>query len=661
MCGIAGIISFSSTSFQLPSLLHNMTNAIRHRGPDDEGYAFFAPEGELQAYGQDTPEELKRRLHNIHHVPDHFSVALGHRRLSILDISAAGHQPMQYAEGNYWITYNGEIYNYLALRDELEKLGYNFKTQTDTEVLLAAYAAWGTNLLSKLNGMWSFVILDKTRNILFGARDRFGVKPFYYSHRNNLFSFASEYKALLTLPFIDKKLNDKIVFDYLALGVSEPEEDTIFANIRELLPSCAFTLDLSSQQFNKWQYYTLPYENQWHAFDPAKAKTYEQDIRDLLIKAVEGRLQTDVAIGSCLSGGIDSSSIVSIVDTLMKGKSYAQLGGSQKIFTAAFPGSHIDETQWAAKVAEQTNTSWYKTSPSSADLLANLETVVRAQDIPFLGSSTFAQFSVMKLVHANGVKVTLDGQGADELFSGYSPHYVSYIGELARQKQLKHMFNNLGAAQSNFANNQHALKWPFKLFTAKLFKSHFTQTTYRKSAGITDFLQGDLWRNYSKRVEVLLQKPSCNLNDTLHWEFCGPHLKVLMRTADRNAMHFSVESRVPFADDLPLIEYVFRIPSVYKIRNATSKVLLRNAMQGILHEQVRTRQDKLGFSTPELHWLTNIHQEVGHYFTNDLEEYIDVRKLKQEWADLFKNNYQGETTRLWRLINFAVWKKVFDL
>jgi asparagine synthase (glutamine-hydrolysing) len=656
MCGIAGLVDFTQQFLHLPRVLQEMTDALRHRGPDDEGFAFWQQEQPILAYGPDTPEATRAGMVSLPQVPPQGLLALGHRRLSILDVSAAGHQPMCSADGQDWLVFNGEIYNYLELRDELQQHGFTFRSQTDTEVILAAYRHWGPQVLDHLNGMWAFVLYDVRRQLLFGARDRFGVKPFYYVQNQGLFAFASEQKALLSLPGLPRQINRRALYSYLVEGETEREPQGLFEGILELMPGQAFELTLPGGAFRQWAYYHLSSQTQTETFDPSQFRRYSEGVRAHLEEALRLRLRSDVPLGSCLSGGIDSSALVCLIDRHMQASPQPQVGAKQKVFTASFPGSPLDESDWARRVVSQTQTKWYQVFPKAEHLLRDLEDLVYAQDIPFFSSSTYAQYRVMQLVQQQGLRVSLDGQGADELFSGYSRHFPVFMAGLWRAGQYTHLLRELRRADNSFASRNRLLSEGSKHLLARLVSPPIKRQLLLQSRPELRYLQPWLWQQAGPGREA-----PRSLNELLHAQLTGPDLKVLLRTADRNAMRFSVEARMPFADHHPLLEYVAAIPDIYKVRQGEGKALLREAMRGVLPEQVRQRRDKIGFATPEAAWLLQLKEQLRAYLSDDLEEYLDVRQLRQDWNRLVPSAADRGTAYLWRLLNFAVWKKVYRL
>lgn len=665
MCGIVGIVSFSKNEGHVRHIF-DMNSRLHHRGPDDEGYAFFSKANYLTLAGKYTPHSVVAS--DLNYCPQNssedlksdFNIVLAHKRLSVIDISHKGHQPMCDEEARYWIVYNGEVYNFHELKEELGKRGYRFRTDTDTEVVLKAYMEWGTSCVERFNGMWSFVILDRRQNKLFACRDRFGVKPFYYVHNKETFAFASEQKALYHFPGSTHELNDKAVFDYLAMGKLEIEEEGLVKDLMELPPSHMLTLDLNSGKLKTKKYYELKYNNSWGTYNEAHAQELAEQLRMQLHEAVRLRLNADVPVGTCLSGGIDSSVIVSHVNMLLNQLNLEQLGGRQKTFTASYDNKDIDESKYAAMVVEATKAEWHRVFPTAEMMVEDFEKIVYCQDIPFLSSSTYSQFKVMELAKQNGITVTLDGQGADELFGGYAPHYSSYMMNALKKFDFLSFNGGITHMNGNFSNWEMITKFPAGFFIAKTFKNSFINSGYKKGKPELSYLQHDFWENNNQRLEILFKKYSSNFNAFMCSQFTGDEFKNLMRTGDRNAMNFSIESRMPFADDINMIESTFNIPAIYKIRKGLSKSLLRRAAAGNIPNEILSRRDKVGFATPESIWFDEVGHELKKFLHTEADEYVKWDKLLDNWDELLQDKH-STTARLWRLLNFAVWRKTFEL
>ncbi len=663
MCGISGIVSLQGTAADARSL-QVMNDLIRHRGPDGEGFVFYNGTQCETAYGDDTPAAIReaemihapRRPVTVLNGPYVFGFA--HRRLAILDLGQNGHQPLCSADKEIWITYNGEIYNYLELRAQLESKGHQFRTQTDTEVIIAAYREWGMDCLSHFNGMWAFVLFDKVRNLVFGSRDRFGVKPFYYYKDERLFLFASEQKALLKHPDVKTGINPRAVADYFIAGEIEYEEEGIFSNIFELFPAHAFTIDLASGAFRKWSWYTLETNERHEKFIPGQFEAYRKHTEELICDAVRIRLRSDVPVGSCLSGGIDSSSIVGVMKRFRQEEKSVS---SFHTFTSSFVGEDCDETSWARLAADRAGAQWHSTQPRLPELIKDMEQLVYCQDSPLWSTSTYAQYRVMRLVKEQGIKVILDGQGGDELFAGYSPYYAWYVGDMLRS------FKFASAGKAIRASG------PFPQNILRLSKEHLKgNVIHRLPAGMQSrisnsyfkdmaYLDPSLIQLYKEKLQNNPVSAPSSLNGILLKEFVNTRLKLYLKCEDRCSMWHSVESRTPFADDHPLIEYIFQIPGNYKIHNGVYKHLLRESMSPYLPKEILERKDKMGYATPNNKWITEMREEMKKYFGDSLRPYIKVDKLKNDYDSFFNVSGNGENGRIFKFMAFATWMKVFNI
>ena len=606
MCGIFGIASAHAAQTQ-DALA--MSKKLAHRGPDDEGYLLVRPGVTITVGGDRTPDAVWKSLssyaprRHINEAVEPCALILGHNRLSIIDTSPAGHQPMT-RNREVWITFNGEIYNYCELREKLSQKGMVFTTQSDTEVLLAAYEYWGFDCLRYLNGMWAFVIYDSRKRILFGARDRFGVKPFYYFNKPGIFAFASEIKALLALSFVDKRIRHEAIFDYCLWGWGEAEREGFFKDIIELQPAHAFIYDLAEASFREWKFYTLPYNRSLGRFDTAQAGAYAQEARARIFNAVSLRLRSDVKVGSCLSGGLDSSTIVCSINALLKDKNIQSVGQQQNVFTVCYGIKPFDEREWADEVVGSTQSEWHTVYPDGNDLLADLEDLVYYQDIPFVSTTMYAQYRVMQLAQKAGVKVLLDGQGGDELFAGYTSFYRAFFMDLARHFQAYRLMREIVCLSNAPTHLPFIASSSLYLLGVSKLSTAWRNRLILATSGEARYINRDFWRENTARLQKQNRILGGQLNAALAQHMCGHELKSLLRYEDRNSMRFSIEARVPFADDINLIEYLFSIPSVFKIHDGWSKFILRQAMQGVIPKRIQMRKDKTFFQPPEFIWLS---------------------------------------------------------
>lgn len=656
MCGINGIF-VREVSFSVIEKGAEMNQLIRHRGPDDNGgVAFLDGKSFPIGYQDSVSKDESVSYLNFQSSLDYSSATswLGHRRLSILDLSPLGHCPMSSLNDRYWITYNGEIYNYLEIRAELLELGVVFKTNTDTEVVLQAYIYWGEKCVDQFNGMWAFVIFDNDNQTLFGSRDRFGVKPFYYSLTDKVFSFSSEQKALVESGVVAKKVNKKAVYDFLAFTQIEHEKESFFQGVIELLPGFSFSFSLQKWELQSYRYYHLQTENEIEEIDASKEKFFIEEVQELFKRSIDLRLRSDVKVGACLSGGIDSSAIVGQM----------AFNGQEAIhtFTGSSHEKELDETHFSDLVVQKYGAFSKVVTPTSNELLADFEELIYCQDIPLFSSSTYAQWRVLKMAKEEGVKVVLDGQGGDELFAGYLPYHLNLWMDLLKNGQfsrLKKELSGYGSLQTGvqFFIKQYLRFYGLKKLPNSLFKA-LLQKFYSEHQYIQEDLKstfsGDSFRNYQSNLPT-------SLNGMLKYEFDNTRLKSYLKCEDRCSMWHSVEARTPFADDLPLIEKVFSIPGNYKIKKGVKKFLLREATKQVLPEEIYNRKDKMGYVTPNNLWIKQIKSELKEYFTSDLEEYFNMEQLLADYDQFFDQTHMEENQSMFKFIAFAIWKKKYKM
>lgn len=628
MCGIAG---FFSTHPQPANIVGRMTDLIRHRGPDDEGFVLFQDLSGMPRVcgGQDTPDDAykaeinyapKEQLQSLGDYP--VALAMGHRRLSIVDLSPLGHQPMSSADGRYWIVFNGEVYNHIELRTELEKIGYQFISHSDTEVIIAAYDHWGEACLSRFNGMWAFVLFDRKEQKVFIARDRLGVKPLYWWSDGSVFLFASEIKAFLGHPKFSAQPNATYLQGYLQSGPKEYLPDTAFQGVHRLLHShyiIATPQALVSRNFQSTQWWKLSPNLSQERFEPKKAQEIAEQYRELLKSAVDLRLRADVRVGSALSGGLDSSSVVFLMNQLLTEHGATE---KQETFSSVYrsPGTeHCDESKFIQIVADALGVTSNVIEPRVEDIAAAHEKMIWAMDTP-PESTCMSGWHTFKLVQERGIKVTLDGQGADEQLAGYLKYLANWLNDMS---------------------------WPQALQRVpSLLEVHSPQIVAR--AYLAYLAKRILPSGIAARYGTLSQL-NLSLNEQLAIDTTG-NLITLIHYSDRVSMAHSVESRMPFID-YRLAEMMAAIPSVYKIHNGWTKMPGRKAFENVLPSEVVWRKDKMGWPIPEDKWFGG---ELKQWFTT--HENRGIRFV----SDLGIRDCRPATmTGRIRLLNLSVWKQLF--
>jgi asparagine synthase (glutamine-hydrolysing) len=605
MCGIAGIVSRTGAPVD-QAALRSMLDAVVHRGPDGHGV----------------------------HVTS--AVGLGHRRLAILDLSDAAHQPMEAAGGDFVVTFNGEIYNYVELRSELRALGHQFRSQSDTEVLLAAYAEWGERCVDRLNGMWAFAILDTRHSRLFCSRDRFGEKPFYYVADGPVFAFASEIRQLL--PVLGKRVARRSrVLRFLIANLAEGVDDTFFEGISKLPGGCNLTYDLATHRHAVTRYYDV--QRAAHAPPGSDTDAIER-VAFLLRDAVAVRLRADVTVGTCLSGGLDSSSVASIAASLHGGRA----GPRFAAITAVSEQRERDESRFAALVATRAALDWHTVTPSTEDFRTHLDDVFVAQEEPFPSASIVMQFFVLREAKRLGIKVLLDGQGGDELFLGYERYFAAhYLSQTKRQGPWAALRDAMSAGARNAAVS------PLRLLG---MYAYFNNPSLR-------------WMHYRLRSRHIRRWPnlfpelveyasaSRNVNRLQALEIASSNLPALLRYEDKNSMRHSVEARLPFLDHR-LVEYAIALPGDLKIRHGWTKYVLRQAVDLHLPREITWRTQKFGFEAPEAIWFKAYRSEM---MAEIARSHVLAEVAGLRMADV--SVLGADAGALWRLFAVARWERLF--
>ena len=598
MCGIAGILNFRINNSEdnnslLKQRVQLMNNALHHRGPDGEGI-WINEDG---------------------------SVALGDRRLSIIDLSNAGHQPMHFSDNNegnsprYTIVHNGEIYNYIELKEELSKHGYTFRSQTDTEVIIAAYDFWKDLCVDYFDGMFAFAIWDSKEKELFAARDRFGEKPFFYFFDEKEFLFASEMKALWAAG-VGCIPNQKMLFNFITIGYTDnPNQpsETFFENIHKLPPATCLKYSLRKNELSLEKYWDVDPEKQDKHISESDAL---EKFSHLLTTSVKRRLRSDVAIGTSLSGGLDSSSIIAIASSFTNSPLTA--------FTASFPEFEKDELAYAKQVAEQFKLQHCITTVSGDDLVNDWQKLCYQQESPFGSASVYAQYKVYELAKQQGIKVLLDGQGADETLAGYHKYYKWYWQELFRNRKLRRSKEIKAAKDLGITET-----FDFKNIIASYFPDFATivlENRYLLNAIKHEDLTKEFVQQQSKEAYYALPE-RFTLNNALHFNTCVHGLEELLKYADRNSMAHGREVRLPFLSH-ELVEFIFSLPAHFKIRNGWTKWILRETMKSSLPESIVWRKDKVGFEPPQKNWMEN--KKLQEYIFTAKQTLVTKNILKPE-------------------------------
>jgi asparagine synthase (glutamine-hydrolysing) len=603
MCGISGIISKQGKSIE-PTLIKQLNQSIIHRGPDSSGYLAYK------------------------------NIAFGHQRLSIIDLSDDGKQPMSY-QNKYVITYNGEIYNYLELREILVDHGYTFTSQSDTEVILAAYDYWGKDCINHFNGMWAFALLDKKNDEVFISRDRFGVKPVYYYDGEDYFAFGSEIKQLL--PLLPKITADEpVLIDYLVSGMEDHLENTFFTGIKKLPSAHSFIYRLSDNLKTKNQYFDLV------PIPDIQAKTESESValyKKTFIDSIKLRLRSDVKVGTCLSGGLDSSSIAYYASKL-----YASSENFLAFHVSTSKDSKYNELPFVKELIKDIPIDLVIIDGSKENVIKNIDNVIKVQEEPFGSVSVVLQYLLMEKAKSMNCKVLLDGQGGDESLLGYERYYPSIFLSLKSSQKVRFLKNVIKKSKLNLIS---LLGYIF------YFTNSFLRIKLLRRRNT--FINAKAFALMNKEIFTTMAKNYRNIFDLQRQELFSTQLPHLLRYEDKNSMFFSIETRLPFLD-YRNIQNAVSINPLFKIKDGWSKYILRKSIDQEVPSSIVWRKNKIGFELPE--------NEIINFLEPELKQLLEKSPLTAKLIHknkLIRNLASLDNRTKWRLYNIVKWEEIFKV
>jgi asparagine synthase (glutamine-hydrolysing) len=607
MCGIAGFCGL-----QDKKLIKQMSSDMEHRGPDGDG--FYLDE----------------------------NLSMVNRRLAIID-RAGGDQPIYNEDKTIVVVYNGEIYNYRELREELEAKGHVFRTHSDTEIIVHGYEEWGDTSFDRYNGMFGIALYDIKKKRLLLVRDHFGIKPLYYSVQGSTLLFGSEIKPIINSGLVEKAPNDETIYRYLMYRIHDEGEETFFKGVRRLLPG---QMMIFEKGVHRIQSYTKIRKDL--SSTKPKAVCTQEDIEtfeQLLTKAIQMRLVSEVPVGTCLSGGLDSSTVVAVANKLLREKAQdsGSLGKEQKAYSAVFPGSVNDEEKYIdALIAQLKHIDNVKVFPKPEEFFTDLEDFILYQEEPTISTGPYAQYQVMRKAHED-VTVLLDGQGADEMMAGYLPYYFVYIKQMMKRGEYFKLLREVWSSRDIF----------WKLALQKLTYS----LGFQKKISMGNLLKDSFKKQYSKSR---FQTVSDNLKERLLEDIFGNSLQSLLRYEDKNAMRFSIEGRVPFLD-MNLIKFLFTLPDDAIIQHGWNKSILRKAFASYLPDMISQRRNKIGFTTPENEWFLRMKNRIyGIFMTESFANrpYWNQSEVVKAF-ELFIQGKNDDTMLFWRMLNLEIWMRLY--
>jgi asparagine synthase (glutamine-hydrolysing) len=623
MCGIAGCISRKSIN---RDRFENMVDIIEHRGPNDRGTYYDG------------------------------NVALGHRRLSIIDLSNDGHQPFFYTD-DYILVFNGEIYNYLELKSELAEKGYIFRTKTDTEVLAASYVYWGEQCVNHFNGMWSFLMYDKRKNIIFGSRDRFGVKPFYYTEQEGMFLVASEIKQFFEMLGNRPRANRDVLLQFLIRGNRDYSNETMFADIYQLEAGHNLIYNLIDGKYEIKKYYDF---EDIPEIDNGYDKACDT-FKDIFTDSVRLRLRADVPLGYSLSGGLDSSAIVCVADKLVK-ESGNDL--EQHTISSCFDDKRYDEQEYIDEVVNNTSVKAHKIFPKETDLFEQLDHMIWNMDEPFGSTSIYAGWNVHKAARENNLKVMISGQGADEQLCGYTDFYVTKFADLLCRAEFGKfnrewkIYKEKRAITEQHVSMKDVFQSSFVSMIIPDNRRYLIKSLYFKNK------KNKLPFSDKQITKALKTEPIYPTHNPRGYiaAYIKAELPSLLHNEDRNSMAHSIEVREPFLD-YKLVETIYSMPYEYKLKDGITKSILRDGLKDILPDKIRNRYSKLGFVTPEDQWINNNldkYKEELRKSSDVLEGIVDTNRV-MEWFEGKCGKVERGNFMVWRIICAGHWAKIFNV
>ena len=648
---------------------------ISHRGPDDEGYLVYESQGEdIKIYGRDnkglggkdkqsqwnlpyTPHESIEKIANNVLVPGIF---MGHRRLSIIDLDLTGHQPMSYLEKRYWIVFNGEIYNYLELKQELMAEGMIFQSNSDTEVIMAAYHKWGEDCLKRFTGMWSFVIFDSQEKRFFGCRDNFGIKPMYYwISEGGTVVMGSEIKQFTAFDEWSAIVNEDMALDYIEHAFLDHTEETLFKNVFQIKPGHAFSFSLKSVPKSGFtQKHLQQYTYRWYYLNRGAdilnnekltlTEIYQQ-IKNIFVESIQYHKISDVPVGSALSGGIDSSAVTTVLSSML-GE-----GEVIKTFTSCSEFAAYDERKWAEEVNKEIKSIPHYNYPKLDDVIENTRKLIWFQDEPYQSQSAMLGYFIYQEANRAGIKVLLNGQGADEYMGGYGQWLLMYESRMFSRNPLKFIKDKL-------KNRQWA--YLLRFLGSKLEVKIFLQFLGKKKRPIKlRVINYNYWNSQRRHVIDQLDYDLNDIQANIEFFIYHATLPKYLHWEDRNSMAHSVEARVPFLDK-NLVEYYYHLGSDILAGGRSNKPIFREAVKSYLPWTIYKRKDKKGFVTPEEEWVKHVNPE---YFRSKLSSALIVlgnRFDKSKMLKLFEDQLSGSKSfdnLYWRIILFVEWMDVFQV
>jgi asparagine synthase (glutamine-hydrolysing) len=664
MSAIAGVLETDIQEVPLRETIRIITEKLGHRGRQDEGYVFFQGEKAIRFYGKDTHHRVREQNERplVEQAPAETWLALSHRLGSLFsDVHPAEHQPFSDAAGRTWLVLDGEIFNAPQLAKELHEKGIPTETGGQAEVVLKGYQLWGDGILSRLEGSFAFVIYDLANAKILAARDPFGIRPFYYCMEEGVFAFASELKALFGLPFVSKKVSKSAVFDYLLLGESETQIQSIFRGLSELMPGTAMSIFLPKGNSKIWSYYNIATDSKIERYSRNKVSTLAHRLRKALVQSVSDHLSPGYSTAYRLNDDIES-----LVFPFLLKESIREIQPAERPDPAGIYQCILQENTFSENNKEVLKEACQDLGVQLAtsictyrDFTENLLRVCFQQDIPFTSLSVFHQFRMMETASAAGIKLLIEPVGGTQLFSSSRHHLVQFLNDLFAKGNYTQFMDNLSGYRGAYSEKAKIL---FQLSKKSFFKStadDIKEAMLRSNQEEFSYLKDNFKDRYFKNLENKVKALPDSLNQLIASEIHGSLVKEQLRTSDRNARAFGMEIRYPYVSSRSLSEPILKASSIYKIREGQPANLLNKAMRGLLPDYLSELSKPASVKNREAAWLRDASNELKEFITPDLDDFIDSRSLRNDWDKLFNSRNQARLDFLWRVVNLGIWRKVY--
>lgn len=664
MSAIGGVIAFSEPESPISTYLASLLSRLSHRGRQDEGYVFFHGNKTSLHAGRETSQVAKEEfsLQPYEEVPASSWMGLGHRLGSIYaHQNKRAHQPYRTQDGRIWVVLDGEIFNTTELAKELRNENVSIDTDDQIELLAKGFLHWQERILSRLTGSFSFFIYDTVENRCFAARDAFGVRPFYFVHSDEIFAFASELKALIDLPFVSKKVSKSAVFDYLVLGNSENNVQTMFRGISELMPGHAISLVLPRGTMKIWSYFQMVSESKLDRYSRNKVSTLSHRLRKSLVQNVSNHLTPGFSSAYRFTRDLESYVFPFLVKESIWEMQAQERPKASDIYKAIHGSIYENDPEFgfAQDMSLDLGVEMVRSQCSFSDFLESLEHFVHLQDLPFVSLEAFGQFQMTKAAREKGIRIIFEPTGGQQLFSTHVNHFSQFLGDLLDKGQYSTFLENLINAPITTSQK---LGFLARVGKGVLFKStadDIKESILRRNQQEFSYIKEGFKDRYAKNLENSVKSMPTSLNQLLINELEGSTVKEQLRLSDRTGNFHGVEIRAPFVSDLGMAESMIKANSVYKIRSGQSGMLLRRALKGIYPEEQFLGLENAQKRNQQNDWLVDAKEHLRQYITPDLDDFVDSKALRKDWDNLFASQHPERMAFLWRVINLGIWRKVY--